>query len=465
VDYYSSQFVGTDARRRPRNAVAELFRAAAQALLFLIASGSAAWAAAGEPPAYVPSVAERIFAAAPQRLLQVRTLVVGSDRQSSTGSGFLVSANGLAVTNYHVVSQVALEPKTYRLEYVGADGSKGELRLLAIDLPNDLALVRLDRQDAPFFDFDETAMARGLAKGERLYSMGNPLDLGFTIVEGIYNGLVERSYNERIHFTGALNAGMSGGPAVTADGRVVGINVSKRTGGELLSFLVPARFAAALMQRARDEAFEPVKDFRAEIGRQLSDWQSRLYKSLDADGFRAIAFGPYQAPEAAAPWFICWAQTNAGAIPKPRAGLNSTTCRSNSTLFVANDLVTGLIQLNHSYARAVDLNEFQFASFLSFQVQPRPIGVGYVPRKWHTPPRCHEDFVVVSQARDRPPLRVTWCAQAYREFSGLYDVSVTAVTEDRGREALVSRLNLQAVGYADAMALGKRFLEAVQWTK
>ena len=43
-----------------------------------------------------------------------------------------------------------------------------------------------------------------------------------------YNGLVERSYNERIHFTGALNPGMSGGPAVTADGRVVGINVSKR---------------------------------------------------------------------------------------------------------------------------------------------------------------------------------------------------------------------------------------------
>lgn len=465
MDYYSSQLIGTDAEGYRNNPVMNLLRALAQALLLLMASGGAAWAASGEPAAHAPSAAERIFAAAPQRLLQVRTLVVGSDRQSSTGSGFLVSADGLAITNYHVVSQVALEPMTYRLEYAGADGSKGELKLLAIDLPNDLALVRLDRQDVPFFGFDETVMARGLAKGERLYSMGNPLDLGFTIVEGIYNGLVARTYNERIHFTGALNAGMSGGPAVTADGRVVGINVSKRTGGELLSFLVPARFAAVLLQRARDRALEPAQDFRAEIGRQLADWQSGLYKSVDADGFRTIAFGPYQAPESAAPWFTCWAQTNAGAVPKPRAGLNSTTCRSNTTLFVANDLITGLIQLNHSYARAVDLNEFQFASFLSSQVQPRPLGVGHVPRKWHTAPRCHEDFVVVSQARDRPPLRVTWCAQAYREFSGLYDVSVTAVTEDRGREALVSRLNLQAVGYADAMALGKRFLEAVQWTK
>jgi hypothetical protein len=42
---------------------------------------------------------------------------------------------------------------------------------------------------------------------------------------------------------------------------------------------------------------------------------------------------------------------------------------------------------------------------------------------------------------------------------------VTAVTEDQGTEALVSRLSLQAVGYDDAMALGRRFLEAVQWTR
>src|SRR5205085_7411507 len=140
-----------------------------------IASGGVAWGA-GEPPAYVPSAAERIFAAAPQRLLQVRTLVMGSDRQSSTGSGFLVSVDGLAITNYHVVSQVALEPKTYRLEYAGADGSRGEAQLVGVDLPNDLAIVRLEKRDAPFFAFDQAAIEGRLAKGERIYSMGNPLD-------------------------------------------------------------------------------------------------------------------------------------------------------------------------------------------------------------------------------------------------------------------------------------------------
>jgi len=442
-----------------------LLQAAAWGLLLALSlfGTGAASAAAGEATASPPSAAERIFAAAPHRLLQVRTLLIGTDKQSSAGSGFLVSEDGLAITNYHVVSQVALEPKTYRLEYTGADGSRGDLKLLAIDLPNDVAVVRLDRRDAPYFAFDDAAMARGLAKGERIYSMGNPLDLGFTIVEGTYNGLVERSYNERIHFTGALNAGMSGGPALTAEGRVIGINVAKRLGGELMSFLVPARFAQTLLQSARDRALEPPQDFREEIGRQLIAWQSRLYKSMVDSGFRSVAYGPYRAAEATVPWLTCWAQTNAGAVPKPRASLSSTTCRSNTTLFVANDLSTGLVMLSHSYARSVDLNQFQFATYLSLQTQPRPLWG--VLRKWHTPQRCHEDFVVTATPAERPPLRVSWCAQAYRAFSGLYDVSVVVATADRGSEALVSRLNLQAVGYDDAMALGRRFLEAVQWTK
>jgi hypothetical protein len=57
---------------------------------------------------------------------------------------------------------------------------------------------------------------------------------------------------------------------------------------------------------------------------------------------------------------------------------------------------------------------------------------------------------------------VIWCAEAYREFAGLYDIALIAVTEDHDREALISRLSLQAVGYDEAMAVGRRFLEAVQ---
>ena len=175
-------------------------------LTFLVMASMAGSPAQAAPDA--SSAAQDIYASAPPRLLQIRTLVADAgERQTTVGSGFLVSADGLAVTNYHVVSQSVLEPKTYRLEYGAADGSHGEVHVLGVDLSNDLAIVRLDKHDAPFFSFDPAAMAGNVAKGQRLYSMGNPLDLGFTIIEGTYNGLVEHSYSEQIHFTGALNPG------------------------------------------------------------------------------------------------------------------------------------------------------------------------------------------------------------------------------------------------------------------
>jgi serine protease Do len=437
--------------------VAPVFRVLSSCLMLLVFPGGPAYAAKG-----ASAVAESIFATAPARLLQIRTLVADAGRQTSSGSGFLVSPDGLAITNYHVVSQVALEPKTYRLEYEGADGAHGDVTLLGVDLTNDLAVVRLDTHDAQFFIFDEVAMAGGMPKGERLYSMGNPLDIGFTISEGTYNGLVEHSFNERIHFGGALNPGMSGGPTVTAEGRVVGINVATRKGSQLISFLVPARFAAKLVEHARTH--EKTPDLRTGIAHQLTAWGSALYKSFGEDGFRSTALGTYRAPETIAPWFNCWAQTNAADVPAPRASINSTNCISDSSLFVATDLNTGTIQINNSYVKTIDLNQFQLANLLAELSQPRLIRGGPF-RKWYTSERCHEDFVRATPAADRPPLRVIWCAQAYREFEGFYDVSLIAVTQDHGTEALVSRLNLRAVGYSDAMALGKRFLEAIRVNK
>jgi hypothetical protein len=412
-------------------------------------------------PGQIPG-AEAVYASAPPRLLQIRTLVAGAGEQTSNGSAFLVSADGLAVTNYHVVSQVVLEPKTYRLEYTAADGTHGDVRLLGVDLPNDLALVKIDKHDAPFFTFDPAAIHGDVPKGERLYAMGNPLELGFTIVEGTYNGLVEHSYIDRVHFTGALNPGMSGGPAVTAEGSVVGINVATRRGGQLVSFLVPARFAEALLQRVRDREGTP--DLRAEIGKQITQSREALYKLLREQGFRPVALGPYRGPETDAPWFNCWGQTNAGVAPKPRFAMNSTSCVSETSLFVASDLNTGNIQINHSYVRSTELNQFQFATQLAQLSQTRLVGGGPY-RKWYTPERCREDFVGAAAASDRPALRVMWCAQAYREFSGLYDVALVAVTQDDGSEALVSRLSMQAVGYDDAMDIGRRFLDAVRVNK
>jgi serine protease Do len=406
---------------------------------------------------------DAIYADSRPKLLQIRTLLAAAGQKSSTGSGFLVSADGLAITNYHVVSDYALEPDTYRLEYTAVDGGTGPVQVVALDLADDLALIRIDRRDQPFFRFDDAAVAGTMPKGERLYSMGNPLDLGFTIVDGTYNGLVDRSYNDRIHFSGAINPGMSGGPTVTADNRIAGINVAKQLGSDLVSFLVPARFAAALVARSPEGAAPDPKSLKAEIGKQLGAWQASFYAAIGKAGFSTAATGPYLAPESGAPWFTCWAQTNADRVPKPRAAIDSTSCYTDSRLFVAEGLNTGLIQLAHTYLRATDLNAMQFSTLLTQQSHGG--FVGQWPRKWVTRQSCRDDYIAPAKATDGPVQRIIWCSRAYRDFDDLFDVSVTLVTEDRDREALVSRLALDGVSFENATDLSRHFVEAVRWSR
>jgi serine protease Do len=437
-------------------------KVAARCRCLVVMAGLVAGAAAAAAPGETSANADSVYAAARPALIQVRTLVQSADRQSTLGSGFLVSADGLAVTNYHVVSQYALEPGTYRMEYAAPDGSHGSLKLLAVDVANDLAVVRLEGQKLPYLGFDAEALGAGLPKGERLYAMGNPLDLGFTIVEGTYNGPVERSYNDRIHFTGAMNPGMSGGPAVTTAGRVAGINVAKRLDGELVSFLVPARFAAALVERARGAAPLQLDHAREEIGRQLALRQDALYQALGKSGFHGVDAGPYRAPESDAPWFTCWAHTNQDDKPKPLAQTDTTSCNADTGLFVAGDLQTGNVTLRHSYSRSLDLNAFQFSSYLSHNYQPTGMRSWVSPKRL-TPPRCHDDFIAAPAGLKQPVLRAVWCASAYRDFSGLYDVSVTALTADRNREALVAELDMRGASYDAALGLGRRFLETLTW--
>ncbi len=419
-------------------------------------------------PASVPAQAapaapatEQVFAAARASLLQIRTLVGEGGRQASIGSGFLVSADGLAITNYHVVSQYALEPDSYRLEYLDADGDRGALSLVAFDVTADVALVRMPPADAPraFLDFDPRALDDGIAKGERLFSIGNPLDLGFTIVEGNHNGRVDKSYVERVHFSGALNPGMSGGPALTADQQVAGVNVAKLLGGELVSFLVPARYAAALLARAGDQPPIPLAGVREEIAAQLGAWQTRFFADLASQEWSTAGFGDYRVIEPQAEWFSCWASTNADDRPRPRVLERASQCVSNSELFISGELSTGMLQISHSHLRSRELNAAQFASFLT---QRFNVGANRSTRE-NTSTRCVDDFV--RAAPGAPELKTVWCAHAYKDFPGLYDVELLALSRDATDRALLSRLVIRGASYDNALAEGRRFLEGIEWKR
>jgi serine protease Do len=114
----------------------------------LPAASASADDSAAEDNANLSASARRIYDVGRPRLLQVRTLLRDQDSQASVGSGSLVGPDGLILTNYHVISQVALEPQRYRLNFQTVDGVTGALQLVAFDVVHDLALVRMAKPPA-----------------------------------------------------------------------------------------------------------------------------------------------------------------------------------------------------------------------------------------------------------------------------------------------------------------------------
>ena len=109
---------------------------------------------AGTPEETAPAVVEpdlaeqQLSQAARNRLdrargsiVQIRGFLANSASSAFHGSGFAAGDDGLIVTNFHVVSEAVLHPGEYRLEYVTADDRTGVLRVYAVDVQNDLAVV------------------------------------------------------------------------------------------------------------------------------------------------------------------------------------------------------------------------------------------------------------------------------------------------------------------------------------
>ena len=405
-----------------------------------------------EVPASLSGTAQRLYEQARPRLLQVRIVLKDRETQASTGSGFIVSPTGLVVTNYHVISQLALEPEKYRVEYNGPDGRKGGLVLLALDVRHDLAVLVIDKAAAnePHFGWGEAEPIQG----QRLYSLGNPLDIGFAVVEGTFNGYPQRGFYPQMLFTGAINPGMSGGPVLNAEGQVVGINVARHLGGELVSFLVPARFARALVRSASSS--RPLKlPANEEIARQLLEHQQDLVARTLSKAFRQQTHGKYRLPLLDETYARCWGDANS---PKRNGlGVERSDCVMDTSLYTGQGN-TGALGVRHEVYDGSRLGTWRFYrqysnSFGDESFEPSGTNM--------TAAECHEDFV----NQHGLPLRVVACARAYRKFPGLYDLSVLVASLDDPLHGVQGRLDASGVSFDNGLKLVKHYVEGFAWAR
>lgn len=131
------------------------------------------------------------------------------------GSGSIISADGLVLTNDHVVSSA----RNGRVEVLTSTGQTYTGDVIATDRRNDLALVRL-RTDDPLPAL-RMASRDGIRVGQRVYAIGSPFGLSGTFTTGILSRIAD---NGDLQTDAAINPGNSGGPLLNSNGELIGVN-------------------------------------------------------------------------------------------------------------------------------------------------------------------------------------------------------------------------------------------------
>lgn len=202
----------------------------------------------GRPPAPAERAEEDLLDAYSQAVISVvETIspavvaVGGLSESGGSGSGFLISPDGYAVTNSHVVHG------RKRLVTTTFEGDHIDTQVIGDDPSTDLAMLRLAARELPYAQFGDSEALRA---GQLVIAMGSPLGFHSTVSTGVVSALGRAMRNQQgrliesiIQHTAPLNPGNSGGPLVDSRRRVVGVNTAIIASAQGLGFAIPANTA------------------------------------------------------------------------------------------------------------------------------------------------------------------------------------------------------------------------------
>lgn len=201
--------------------------------------------------------------------------------ENSLGSGVILQANGLIVTNAHVVR--GADEITVGL----ADGREFEADPVLRDDASDLALLRIREKELnlPFVTLNASET---LEVGDLVLAIGNPFGVGQTVTSGIVSAQGRSSldindFNFFIQTDAAINPGNSGGPLVDMDGNVVGINTAifSRSGGSMgIGFAIPSEMVASVVAAENSGQVANLGVLRPWLGASVQDVTQDIASSL-----------------------------------------------------------------------------------------------------------------------------------------------------------------------------------------
>jgi len=175
----------------------------------------------------------------------------GSRRVNSLGSGFIIDAQGIVVTNNHVISDAD------EVSVILNDGSRLKAEIIGKDQKTDIAVLKV-KPEKPLkaVKFGDSERLR---LGEWVIAIGNPFSLGGSVTAGIVSArnrdINSGPYDNYIQTDAAINRGNSGGPLFNLDGEVIGVNTAiiSPSGGSIgIGFAVPSKTVVAVIDQLRN---------------------------------------------------------------------------------------------------------------------------------------------------------------------------------------------------------------------
>lgn len=393
--------------------------------------------------------ARSVLARVRPAVIQVKGFFGSNSAKSFHGSGFAAGAGGYFVTNFHVIAEHVHHPDKYRLEYLSPTGATGPLKIIAIDVRHDLAVVKAEIHTPEPLKIVEAVPQQGT----RAYSVGYPLDVGLTITEGVSNGKIEDAFDPRIHYSGALNSGMSGGPAVTRDGNVFGINVSVNRFSQLVSFLVPGTHAKLLVEKAMSYPVGEKRDFKADIADQMRQHSGKLLEALKGPIVTERSAG-FALPAKLSPFMDCSASgdpTSDGPVQQTRVD-----CSAKAGVYLKDNLSSGSIQFTHYVQTTKELDAWRFTKRLSDKTST----TGAHGVREHVGPFACKRRNVTLTGFDA---NIVYCVRSLRLLKGLYDFTVRVSSLSSTRSGFTSDMDIFGVDFDGGTEFVQRYIEAMEW--
>ncbi len=199
-------------------------------------------------------------------------------RSNSLGSGFIIDAEGIVVTNNHVIGDAN------EITVILNDGVRLKAEVIGKDAKVDLAVLKV-KSDKPL-PFVKMGDSDKIRTGDPVMAIGNPFGLGGSVSTGILSGrnrnIESGPYDDYLQTDAAINKGNSGGPLFNMNGEVIGINTAilSPSGGSVgIGFAVPSSSASPVIEQLR------------QFGETRRGWLGVRIQSVDEGAAEALGLG------------------------------------------------------------------------------------------------------------------------------------------------------------------------------